>query len=104
MMKKEIKIAIAVVLSIWFFVMGFEIGVYKERKAQVQSGNEVVNTVNPTTQPTAQPTVPPTTVPTTIPTTAPTTVLPPVVDPNQASTAPTHTTLDNPPALANWSG
>ncbi len=88
MMKKEIKIAIAVVLSIWFFVMGFEIGVYKERKAHVQPGNEVVNTVTPST---AQPTDPTTTAPTTAAptTTQPTTVLPPVVDPNQNSTAPT---------------
>lgn len=84
-MKKEIKIAIAVILSIWFFVMGFELGIYKERKSNVQPGNEVVNTVTPsTTQPTAQPT----TIPTTVPTTQPTT-LPPVVDPNQNSTAPT---------------
>ncbi len=84
-MKKEIKIAIAVVLSIWFFVMGFELGIYKERKAHVQAGNEVVNTVTPST---SQPTTQPTTIPTTVPTTQPTT-LPPVVDPNQNSTAPT---------------
>ncbi len=84
-MKKEIKIVIAVVLSIWFFVMGFELGIYKERKSNVQSGNEVVNTVTPST---TQPTTQPTTIPTTIPTTQPTT-LPPVIDPNQNSTAPT---------------
>ena len=30
-MKKEIKVAIAVVLSIWFFVMGFELGMYSEK-------------------------------------------------------------------------
>lgn len=86
-MKKEIKIAIAVVLSIWFFVMGFELGIYKERKAHVQSNNEVVNTVNPTAQPTSQ-TTQPTVIPTAPPTTQPTT-LPPVIDPNQNSTAPT---------------
>ncbi len=86
MMKKEIKIAIAVVLSIWFFVMGFELGIYKERKANIQAGNEVVNTVNPTPQPTAPTTTEPTTAAPT--TTAPTT-LPPVIDPNQNSTAPT---------------
>lgn len=85
-MKKEIKAAIAVILSIWFFVMGFEIGVYKERKANIQSGNEVVNTVNPTNTPTAQPsTTIPTTIPTTVPT-APSTTLPPVIDPNQTTT------------------
>ena len=84
MMKKEIKIAIAVVLSVWFFVMGFELGIYKERKSNLQTGNEVVNTVNPTTT-TAAPTTaaPTTTAPTT---TQPTTVLPPVVEPDQIST------------------
>ncbi len=88
MMKKEIKIAIAVVLSIWFFVMGFELGIYKERKAHVQEGSEVVNTVTPsTTQPTAPPT---TTEPTTpAPTTTQPTTLPPVIDPNNTTTAPT---------------
>lgn len=72
-MKKEIKIAVAVVLSIWFFVMGFEIGIYKERKANIETTQEVVNTVTPTTQPTTAPTTVPTTAPTTVPTTAPTT-------------------------------
>ncbi len=88
MMKKEIKIAIAVVLSIWFFVMGFELGVYKERKANVKANSDVVNTVTPST---TQPTAPSTTAPTTAAptTTQPTTVLPPVIDPNQNSTAPT---------------
>ena len=33
-MKKEVKAIIAVVLAVWFFVMGFEFGAYKERKAQ----------------------------------------------------------------------
>lgn len=97
MMKKEIKIAIAVVLSIWFFVMGFELGVYKERKANSQAGNEVVNTVTPTAQPTTPPTTQPTTIPTTVPTTQPTTVLPPVIDPNQNSTAPTVQPSSNAP-------
>lgn len=95
-MKKEIKIAIAVVLSIWFFVMGFELGIYKERKANLQDSNVVV-TVTPST---AQPTTQPTTVPTTVPTTAPTT-LPPVVDPNQNSTAPTEATSTDAPASAD---
>ena len=31
-MKKEVLAAIAAALALWFFVMGFEIGVYKERK------------------------------------------------------------------------
>lgn len=74
-MKKEIKIAIAVVLSIWFFVMGFELGIYKERKANAEANQEVVNTVTPTQNPTTTvPTTTPTTVPTTVPTTTPTTL------------------------------
>lgn len=31
-MKKEIKVVICVVLSIWFFFMGFELGAYREKK------------------------------------------------------------------------
>ena len=64
-MKKEIKVIIAVVLAIWFFVMGFELGAYKEKKAQ-----NPIDTVNPitTTQPTnPQPTLPSTTEPTIVP-------------------------------------
>jgi hypothetical protein len=65
-MKKEIKAIIAVVLAVWFFVMGFELGAYKERKAQ-----STINTVNPvtTTQPTTLPTEPSTlpTEPSTLP-------------------------------------
>ena len=60
-MKKEIKVIIAVVLAVWFFVMGFEIGVYKEKKAQ-----STINTVNPVT--TTQSTLPSTTEPSTVPT------------------------------------
>lgn len=52
-MKKEIKVIIAVVLAVWFFVMGFELGAYKEKKA-----HSTINTVNPvttTTQPSTNP-------------------------------------------------
>lgn len=64
-MKKEIKVIIAVVLAVWFFVMGFELGAYKEKKAQ-----NTIDTVNPvtTTQPTTLPTLPSTTEPATLPT------------------------------------
>ena len=66
-MKKEIKAIIAVVLAVWFFVMGFELGVYKEKKAQATV------TVNPiTTTQAPQPTVPPTQPSTTETTTLPT--------------------------------
>ena len=64
-MKKEIKVIIAIVLAVWFFVMGFELGAYKEKKAQ-----NPIDTVNPitTTQPTEpQPTLPSTTEPSTVP-------------------------------------
>ena len=61
-MKKEIKVIIAVILAVWFFVMGFELGVYKEKKSQ-----NTINTVNPVT--TTQPsTLPSTTEPSTVPT------------------------------------
>lgn len=36
-MRKEVLAAIAAVLALWFFVMGFEIGVYKERKANAEA-------------------------------------------------------------------
>ena len=66
-MKKEIKVIIAVVLAVWFFVMGFELGVYKEKKAQ-----SAMSTVNPiassTTQPSQTTTLPPATEPSTQPT------------------------------------
>ena len=52
-MKKEVKAIIAVVLAVWFFVMGFELGAYKERKAQSE-----INTVNPVTTTPTQPTEP----------------------------------------------
>ncbi len=47
-MKKEVLAAIAAALAVWFFVMGFEIGVYKERrdnaKAMAGTTPPVVNT------------------------------------------------------------
>lgn len=90
-MKKEIKIAVAIVLSIWLFVMGFELGIYKERKANMETTNEVVNTVTPTQEPTVITTAP-TTAPTTVPTTAPTTTAP-------ATTAPTTAPADVVPVV-----
>ena len=68
-MKKEIKAIISVVLVVWFFVMGFELGAYKERKAQ-----NSIDTVNPITteQSSTTPTLPPVTEPSTEPSTEPT--------------------------------
>lgn len=76
-MKKEIKAIIAVVLAVWFFVMGFELGAYKEKKAQ-----NAISTVNPTvssTQPTQS------TEPSTLPTEPSTLPTEPSTDPTQPS-------------------
>lgn len=71
-MKKEIKIAIAVILSLWFFIMGFELGAYKERKAYVDANATTIPSITlnstTTTQPTTTTTTnPPTTTTTTNP-------------------------------------
>lgn len=90
-MKKEIKAIIAVVLAVWFFVMGFELGAYKEKKAQSE-----VNTVNPitTTAPsqTTEPTLPPVTENPTEPSTNPT--LP--SDPGEDNTTTKNDVSDEP--------
>lgn len=59
-MKKEVKIVIAVVLAVWLFVMGFEIGGYAEKKkfVEAQSTLPAITTTVPTTFPTTMPTVP----------------------------------------------
>lgn len=46
-MKKEIKVVICVVLSIWFFFMGFELGSYREKK-KLSTTSPIV--VQPATQ------------------------------------------------------
>ena len=71
-MKKEIKVIISVVLAVWFFVMGFELGSYKEKKAQSE-----INTVNPVVNSTAVTTTTTPTVPTLPPVAESTTVTPP---------------------------
>lgn len=58
-MKKEVKIVVAVVLAVWFFIMGFEIGSYAEKKKIAEANAEVVTPT--TTAPTTAPTAPPTT-------------------------------------------
>ncbi len=88
-MKKEIKVIIAVVLAVWFFVMGFELGAYKEKKAHSE-----INTVNPittTTQDPTLPTVPSTTEPITVPEPSETQPTLPGEDP--VTTKPDDTTL-----------
>ncbi len=63
-MKKEVKIIIAVVLSLWLFFMGFEIGSYNEKKKlneMLSSTQPVITTAAPTvgdsTQPTDSPSI-----------------------------------------------
>lgn len=48
-MKKEVKAVICVVLSIWFFVMGFELGSYREKKKTVSQPNVQTSVQQPTT-------------------------------------------------------
>lgn len=50
-MKKEVLAAIAAALAVWFFVMGFEIGVYKERKdnAKAMATTAPIVTTQPAT-------------------------------------------------------
>lgn len=48
-MKKEVKAVICVVLSIWFFVMGFELGSYREKKNAVSKSNVQTSFQQPTT-------------------------------------------------------
>ncbi len=65
-MKKEVLAAIAAVLAIWFFVMGFELGIYKERRANAKLAasttqptmNSILTPSENPTAPTVLPTVP----------------------------------------------
>lgn len=68
-MKKEIKVLICIVLSVWFFFMGFELGSYREKKNI--SANASTAPVQPVTQITTAPTTAPTTALTTAPSAAP---------------------------------
>lgn len=60
-MKKEVMAAIAAALAIWFFVMGFELGIYKERRAYAKLTAQTPQIS--TTAPSILPTLPPTTQP-----------------------------------------
>lgn len=77
-MKKEMKIAVAVVLAVWFFVMGFELGGYAEKKKFADANASINNTA----------TTLPTTTPTTNPTTQPITPTPDITPSSDAGTAP----------------
>lgn len=71
-MKKEIRVVVSVVLAIWFFFMGFELGSYKEKKGFNVSVNIEPQTsdVQTTAQPITQ--TPPTTAEPVVTTEAPT--------------------------------
>lgn len=69
-MKKEVKIIIAAVLALWFFVMGFEIGSYAEKKKFAQSQPQTV--APQITEPTQAPTQAPDNTPTQVPDNNPT--------------------------------
>ena len=57
-MKKEFKIAIAVILSIWIFIIGMEVGVYKEKKSAAENTTAAAPTVSTPAEPATQPTEP----------------------------------------------
>ena len=69
-MKKQVVAVICVVLAVWFFVMGFELGIYKERKDNAAATPTVpaISTTTPTTAPSTEPpvTAPVTTEPVTV--------------------------------------
>lgn len=56
-MKKEFKIVIAAILAIWIFLIGMEVGVYKEKRAYSEKDTTVSAPVV-TTEPAAQTTEP----------------------------------------------
>ena len=87
-MRKELKAVICVVLSVWFFVMGFEIGSYHEKKEYMSttvpnavSSHEMSTTGNQYDAPTAS--------------TIPTTDLVDLTDPTEADQVDATTEADN---------
>ena len=79
-MKKEVKIIIAAVLALWFFVMGFEIGSYAEKKKFAE--NQPVTVAPSPTQPTQPSVQEPTQAPTQAPDNTPTQSTAPVEKPD----------------------
>lgn len=62
-MKKEFKIVIALILAVWIFIIGMEVGVYKEKKNDAESTTAAApvistNATEPATQPATQATEP----------------------------------------------
>lgn len=51
-MNRTMKIVVSIILCVWIFAMGIELGAYRERKAinaNISTGNQVQNTVQTTT-------------------------------------------------------
>lgn len=96
-MKKEVLAAIAAALAIWFFVMGFELGIYKERRAYAklaaQTNPPSVSSTAPSASPSDSAVLP--TVPGNNVTVAPTTAPQPTVPGNDVTVAPTGKEINN---------
>ena len=91
-MKKEITAVICVLLAVWFFFMGFELGIYKERKASAAPSNVVtVPTVPSSTEPTSV-TAPPDTTQTIV---EPSTEAPATTQGGDTTSAPTTKASDD---------
>lgn len=85
-MKKEVKAIIAVVLAVWIFLMGIEVGAMREKKRAAAASSNVTTTQAPqTTEPTTSQPVQQNTVPAQ-PSTQPST---PVVNPSTPDSAAT---------------
>ena len=52
-MRKEITAVICILLAVWFFFMGFELGIYKERKSSAAPTNVVTVPTVTSTEPTS---------------------------------------------------
>lgn len=96
-MKKEVMAAIAAALAIWFFVMGFELGIYKERRAYAklaaQTNPPSVSSTAPSASPSDSAVLP--TAPGNNVTVAPTTAPQPTVPGNDVTVAPTGKEINN---------
>lgn len=96
-MKKEVMAAIAAALAIWFFVMGFELGIYKERRAYAkltaQTNPPSVSSTAPSASPSDSAVLP--TAPGNDVTVAPSTAPQPTVPGNDVTVAPTGKEINN---------
>lgn len=91
-MNRTTRIIVAIVLCVWIFAMGIELGAYRERKAINATLSSAGTQTTTTTQPQQ------TTTTTTTTTTAPSTTNPPVTNNNDASTTTTAPSTNAPVA------